>query len=114
MGKAPCDEDVLKVLRSLGFGVQIEGDSFKAVPPYWRSDIKFDVDIAEEIARIIGYDKISMRMIAAPIPPYVEQPMLQLKRKGRRYDERPGLSGDNHLLVGWAKRRRYRASESNK
>ncbi len=81
MGKAPCDEDVLKVLRSLGFGVQVEGDSFKAVPPYWRSDIKFDVDIAEEIARIIGYDKISMRMIATSIPPYVEQPMLQLKRR---------------------------------
>jgi len=26
--------------------------------PFWRSDIKFKADIAEEIARIDGYDKI--------------------------------------------------------
>ena len=81
LGRALPDDEVLRVLRSLGFAADIEGDGFRVVSPYWRSDIRLDVDIAEEVARTIGYDEIPPRMIAAPVPPHVEQPMLQLKKK---------------------------------
>jgi phenylalanyl-tRNA synthetase beta subunit len=36
----------------------IEKQGSELLIPFWRSDIKFKADIAEEIARIDDYDKI--------------------------------------------------------
>ncbi len=52
---APIDtEDMKKYLRALGF--KVEGDSISV--PTWRDDIEGFADIAEEIARLYGFDKI--------------------------------------------------------
>lgn len=48
------DEQVIAILKRLG----IEKQGSELLVPFWRSDIKFKADIAEEIARIDGYDKI--------------------------------------------------------
>ena len=47
-------EDMVKTLTALG--CVIEGDDI--TPPTWRSDIEHKADIAEEIARFYGYNKI--------------------------------------------------------
>lgn len=47
-------EEMVNTLESLGF--TLEGDTI--IAPYYRIDIHHKADIAEEIARIYGYDKI--------------------------------------------------------
>lgn len=53
------DNDMTKILNSLGFNVK---NSEIIVPPH-RIDIEHKADIAEEIARIYGYDKIPISTI---------------------------------------------------
>jgi len=49
--------DIIYPLESLGFQVSVENDYYKCVVPRWRDDIYGINDIAEEIIRIIGYDR---------------------------------------------------------
>lgn len=57
-------EKFIDVVQNLGGKIRFNGDniltsrSFVVVPPLTRQDIKFQADIAEEIMRFIGYDKV--------------------------------------------------------
>jgi phenylalanyl-tRNA synthetase beta chain len=75
---------IMKALTSLGFECEIDGSRIMAKTPYWRSDIKYDVDLIEEVARIIGYDKIPTTLLADVIPPQDPSPILNLKKKIRQ------------------------------
>jgi phenylalanyl-tRNA synthetase beta chain len=48
-------EEISKVLSTIGCEVD---DKFHVIPPSWRSDLTAPCDLAEEVARMIGYDKI--------------------------------------------------------
>ena len=56
------DETVTEILTRLGFSVSIEDDSEQKVwqitVPAYRFDIKVEVDLIEEVARIFGYNNI--------------------------------------------------------
>jgi phenylalanyl-tRNA synthetase beta chain len=45
-------------LRALGFATTQTPDGIGATPPYWRGDIAIAADYVEEIARIVGYDRV--------------------------------------------------------
>jgi len=63
-------EEILKVLKALGFECQ-EGDSSSQIlvsVPYWRSDVKCSADLVEEVVRIIGYEKIPITRLGSPLP----------------------------------------------
>ena len=49
---------IIEILTKLQFEVKDSGDNLEIVVPYFRHDVEFPADIAEEIARIEGYDKI--------------------------------------------------------
>ncbi|HZT96052.1 MAG TPA: phenylalanine--tRNA ligase subunit beta [Chloroflexota bacterium] len=51
-------DDAAQVLERLGFTVEITESSLRVLPPYWRLDIEGPADIAEEVARMMGYDSI--------------------------------------------------------
>ncbi|HXL02094.1 MAG TPA: phenylalanine--tRNA ligase subunit beta [Candidatus Atribacteria bacterium] len=53
-------EEMIKILVGLGFGIKsLPGEeTIQVKVPSWRSDIYLPVDIAEEVGRIYGYDKI--------------------------------------------------------
>ena len=46
------------ILRRLGMAVAIEVDHWLVVPPSSRFDIRMEVDLIEEIARIYGYERL--------------------------------------------------------
>ncbi|MFC1931794.1 phenylalanine--tRNA ligase subunit beta [Chloroflexota bacterium] len=72
-------------LTSLGFECQPagSGSELRVIAPYWRNDISQAVDLIEEVARIIGYDKIPTTQLSQPIPHQNPAPLLSLERKMR-------------------------------
>jgi phenylalanyl-tRNA synthetase beta chain len=48
--------------------------------PYWRTDLNITVDFIEEVARVIGYDRIPMTLIGEPIPAIDVPPVIGVKR----------------------------------
>lgn len=52
-------DEILEILRRLGMEISEQSDgSFSATVPTFRVDIHREVDLIEEIARLIGYDRI--------------------------------------------------------
>lgn len=54
LGTDISEEEMVRCLESLGFKIE----NGKAIAPGYRTDIEFKADIAEEVARIYGYDKL--------------------------------------------------------
>jgi phenylalanyl-tRNA synthetase beta chain len=76
-------DQIIGVLTSLGFDCKTTGSNAEVwvTPPYWRSDIHQAVDLIEEVARIIGYDKIPATMLSQPLPRQNPEPIISLKHK---------------------------------
>ncbi len=60
-----------KTLKALGFGVDVNGDTFAVTVPSWRAtkDVTMKADIIEEITRIYGYDNFDINTAAVPLYP---------------------------------------------
>jgi phenylalanyl-tRNA synthetase beta chain len=52
------DDDVLRILDSLGMSVEAGPAGWKVTPPSWRFDIEIEEDLIEEVARVHGYDSV--------------------------------------------------------
>ena len=65
------NDTIVKTLKSLGFGVELENDSFIVDVPSWRAtkDVTMKADIIEEITRIYGYDNFDIHTAVAPLYP---------------------------------------------
>ncbi|MEQ1835431.1 MAG: phenylalanine--tRNA ligase subunit beta [Candidatus Nitrotoga sp.] len=49
---------ITALLQRLQFKFEQQGDDFHVTPPSYRFDLSLEVDLIEEIARIVGYDNI--------------------------------------------------------
>jgi phenylalanyl-tRNA synthetase beta chain len=63
------DTAVTRALLSLGFAVEDRGATFAVTAPAWRSDIAIPADIVEEIARVVGYDRLEGTMPSVGLQP---------------------------------------------
>ena len=65
------NDTIVKTLKALGFGVELQGDSFSVDVPSWRStkDVTIKADIIEEITRIYGYDNFDINTTKSPLYP---------------------------------------------
>ena len=52
------EKDIIKILIKLGFDPKKKGKSIILKIPSWRPDISSEIDLVEEVIRIIGFDKI--------------------------------------------------------
>jgi phenylalanyl-tRNA synthetase beta chain len=81
IGVEYASEQIVNTLESLGFECKVNGDVVSAATPYWRSDIKYEVDLIEEVARINGYDKIPTTLLAQAIPRQDPEPIFGLRKQ---------------------------------
>ena len=73
-------------LESLGFAVDVDGDTLHVTAPTWRStgDVSLPHDIVEEVARIHGYDKIpeaKLHLTANPVRSLNHRPLERVLRE---------------------------------
>ena len=56
------EKEIRKILDGLGFKVTKKKNVLDLIVPSWRPDIEQEIDIVEEIVRIIGYNKIETEL----------------------------------------------------
>ncbi len=66
VGVEYTQEQISKVLTEIGCVVAVVDGGFEVIAPSWRPDITHKTDLAEEVARIIGYHEIPSRLPVAP------------------------------------------------
>ncbi len=76
------EEQILKTLRSLGFGVELKDGVFTVTVPSWRAtkDVSIKADIIEEVTRIYGYDNFKITTTVSPLYP-VRLPQSKISEK---------------------------------
>ncbi|HXG36653.1 MAG TPA: phenylalanine--tRNA ligase subunit beta, partial [Dehalococcoidia bacterium] len=75
---------VRQALMSLGFGCRwAPPNRFVVRVPYWRTDVHIPDDVAEELARAIGYDRIPMNRLRGELPASEPRPARDLKERLR-------------------------------
>ncbi|MFA6393802.1 MAG: phenylalanine--tRNA ligase subunit beta [Patescibacteria group bacterium] len=64
IGEGIPEQEVTRILKSLGFGIAKKNSSFSLTIPTWRAgkDVSIREDVVEEVARIYGYNKITPDM----------------------------------------------------
>lgn len=55
-------DELLRILTALGFESKIGPESRVFTAPTWRHDIAIEEDLVEEVARIVGFDKIEEKL----------------------------------------------------
>ena len=77
LGFEVAPEKIAEILRTIG--CDVDESSFTIDPPSWRSDLLTAADFAEEVARMIGYDKIPS--ILPPRPKHASLTSVQKLRR---------------------------------
>lgn len=62
-------QKMASILKRLGFTVESQDNLLNIKVPSWRQDVSMKADIAEEIARVYGYDKIPITLPQQAKPP---------------------------------------------
>jgi phenylalanyl-tRNA synthetase beta chain len=95
------EQQVAPLLEPLGFGVQPGGEREVAVTvPSWRLDVVAPEDVAEEIARAHGYDRIPSHLSMPALPEFRTDPS-EPRHRVRRILASLGLDEVvTHALIG--------------
>ena len=93
IGACPPQEEIVRILQTLGFAVDDSGEELQAVVPSFRRDIVQEDDLVEEVIRVWGYDKIPSTLPrGGELRPVSHPPELQISRAVTRALTDAGLS----------------------
>jgi phenylalanyl-tRNA synthetase beta chain len=120
LGVALTDDEQVALLGSIGINadtaadatkiavtpkrsVSTEKGSARAVQvPSWRSDLVIEADLAEEVARLYGYERIPPTIPSADLPPHRPSPTLLRDRVRRLLADAGAQEVVTHALVSAA------------
>ncbi|MGQ9707098.1 MAG: phenylalanine--tRNA ligase subunit beta [bacterium] len=77
-------ENTIKKLSKIGIEIKGEKDREYVIPPDFRPDIEREADISEEVARLIGYDKIKSTLPTGAYKPPEHEPLYIFFKKLRK------------------------------
>src|SRR3989440_4065718 len=108
---------IAESLSPLGFAVQTTmpgaPEALAATVPPWREDVAEAADLVEDIARMIGYDKVPETMLRGGVPAREVDRGFYWWRRLRPFLLACGLSeATNHSLTGDARLARLRAPDA--
>jgi phenylalanyl-tRNA synthetase beta chain len=83
LGMQVTRADAVGALSGLGFAVSDSGDTIVARPPVVRTDIAIPEDIIEEVARIVGYDRLPTAVPDGPLPLVEAHPREEFRERLR-------------------------------
>lgn len=73
---------VRQALTDLGFGCRwVPPDRYVVRAPYWRTDVSINDDVVEELARVIGYDRLESQALGGAIPEPVDDLVRRLRER---------------------------------
>ena len=120
LGVALTDDEQVALLGTIGISAEVAADATKIAVtpkrsvsaekgsaravrvPSWRSDLEIEADLAEEVARLYGYERIPTSIPSADLPPHRPSPTL-LRDRVRRLLADAGLHEVvTHALVSAA------------
>ncbi len=84
LGLDIATDEIVGILNSLEFQVEVSDDALLVTTPGYRLDIDVPVDLVEEIGRIYGYDRFPCTLIADEMPP--QRRNIRLEGKTRVQD----------------------------
>ena len=94
VGVEYAPEQVVSTLELIGATVSVTGDVATVTPPTWRPDLTDKVTLVEEVARIVGYDRIPS---ALPIAP-AGRGLSRAQRARRRVGQTLAAAGATEVL----------------
>ena len=97
-GLSVNEPQMLKILSDLGFEVNSQQIPWQVKIPLWRHDVTMEVDLVEEIARIIGFDQLPN----LPLPQLLAKPDLRqrdLQRMRRLFASRGLTETINYSFI---------------
>jgi phenylalanyl-tRNA synthetase beta chain len=76
-------DEALGALRRLSFAVTEAGETLVARAPAVRTDIAIPEDLIEEVARIVGYDRLPIQLPDGPLPLVEAHPLEEFRERLR-------------------------------
>jgi phenylalanyl-tRNA synthetase beta chain len=92
LGDAVGADEITKLLKSIGFSVQVAGDALAVTAPSWRHDVTREVDLIEEVARLRGFDRLPDQLRGAQPGTVPDHPLHLAGRRVRDALVAAGLS----------------------
>ena len=83
IGETYSSIEIDKALRAIGGKISKSGKKWVLTPPTWRTDLTHVADLAEEVARYYGYDRIPSTLPRIPAP-HISRSGLTYLQKRRR------------------------------
>ncbi len=85
LGMALSPEEIVEVLERLEFECHRKGKgrTIQVKVPWHRLDVTIPADLVEEVARVVGYEKIPATLMADPLPPLIRDRERELEEQAR-------------------------------
>jgi len=76
-------DEIITTLEKLSFECESTGEveEISVTVPWWRTDVNCKADLAEEVARVIGYDAIPTTMLSSTLPEPETLPTLSFRNR---------------------------------